>query len=59
MFIFLRVFSCYRVVFSLLGGKVMYVFFSKGVIFKSPDGVLVVVVVVCINSGCVEFEVVL
>ena len=59
MFIFLRVFSCYRVVFSLLGGKVMYVFFSKGVIFKSSDGVLVVVVVVCINSGCVEFEVVL
>ena len=38
----------------------MYVFFSKGVIFKSSDGVLVVVVVVvCINSGCVEFEVVL
>ena len=38
----------------------MYVFFSKGVIFKSSDGMLVeVVVVVCINSGCAEFEVVL
>ena len=39
----------------------MYVFFSKGVIFKSSDGMLVevVVVVVYINGGCVEFEVVL
>ena len=34
-------------------------FFSlKVLFFKSSDGVLVVVVV-CINSGCVEFEVVL
>ena len=36
-------------------------FFSlKVLFFKSSDGVLVVVVVVvCINGGCVEFEVVL
>ena len=40
----------------------MYVFFSPKVLFfKSSDGMLVevVVVVVCINSGCAEFEVVL
>ena len=38
----------------------MYVFSPKVLFFKSSDGMLVeVVVVVYINGGCVEFEVVL
>ena len=37
----------------------MYVFSPKVLFFKSSDGMLVEVVVVYINGGCVEFEVVL
>ena len=47
--------------FTLLGEKVMFFFLQRVcVIFKTSDGVVVVVVVMCINGGCVSgFEVVL